>query len=143
MKNTWGRHCDKLIFMSSQEDKELGAVALNISEGRQKLWGKTKQGFKYVYENHWDDADWFMKADDDTFVVVENLRNLLKDYDTNDPISFGHNFKYLGVSTPFFLCYLKSFSSGLFLWWCRLCSFKRVTEKIRHHRTQLFTLQAG
>ena len=120
MKNTWGRHCDKLIFMSSQEDKELGAVALNISEGRQKLWGKTKQGFKYVYENHWDDADWFMKADDDTFVVVENLRNLLKDYDTNDPISFGHNFKYLGVSNQVFLCYLKSFFVGLFLWWCRL-----------------------
>merc|ERR1719495_789525 len=96
VKNTWGRHCDKLIFMSSQEDKELGAVALNISEGRQKLLGKTKQGFKYVYENHLEDADWFMKADDDTFVVVENLRNLLKDYNTNDPIGFGHNFKYLG-----------------------------------------------
>ena len=39
-----------------------------------------------------------MKADDDTFVVVENLRNLLKDFNTTDPISFGHNFKYLGVS---------------------------------------------
>ena len=112
--------------MSSQEDKELGAVALNISEGRQKLWGKTKQGFKYVYENHWDDADWFMKADDDTFVVVGNLRNLLKDYNTNDPVSFGHNFKYLGVSKQVFLCYLKSFFAGLFLWWCRLCSIKRV-----------------
>ena len=50
-----------------------------------------------MFDNHWDDADWFMKADDDTFVVVENLRNLLKDFNTTDPISFGHNFKYLGV----------------------------------------------
>ena len=97
MKKTWGTHCDKLIFMSSVADPELGAVALNISEGRQQLWGKTKQAFRYVFENHWDDADWFMKIDDDTFVVVENLKDLLKDFNTNDPISFGHNFKYLGV----------------------------------------------
>ena len=102
MKNTWGRHCDKLIFMSSKEDHELGAVALNTSEGRQHLWGKTKQAFKYVYDNHWNDADWFMKADDDTFVVVENLRNLVKDFNTDEPISFGHNMKYLGVS----MCYV-------------------------------------
>ena len=50
-----------------------------------------------MFENHWDEADWFMKADDDTFVVVENLKHLLKDFNTNDPIGFGHNFKYLGV----------------------------------------------
>merc|ERR1719323_2570981 len=37
-----------------------------------------------------------MKADDDTFVVVENLKHLLSNYSTYDPIHFGHNFKYLG-----------------------------------------------
>ena len=100
VKKTWGAHCDKLIFMSSVSDPELGAVALNISEGRQQLWGKTKQAFRYVFENHWDEADWFMKADDDTFVVVENLKDLHKDFNTNDPLSFVHNFKYLEVNQP-------------------------------------------
>ena len=42
-----------------------------------------------------------MKADDDTFVVVENLKHLLSNYSTHDPIHFGHNFKYLGVESKF------------------------------------------
>ena len=67
-----------------------------MEEGRQGLWGKTKKGFKYVYDHHFNEFDWFMKADDDTFVIIENLKSLLEDYDTNTPIHFGHHFKYLG-----------------------------------------------
>ena len=98
VKNTWGSHCDKLIFMSSEEDKQLGAVALNVSEGRQNLWGKTKQAFQYCYQHHREEFHWFVKADDDTFMVIENLREFLKPFDTNKPIHFGHHFKVLGVS---------------------------------------------
>ena len=96
IKRTWGAHCDKLIFMSSQEDPALGAVALNISEGRQNLWGKTKGGFQYCYQHHREEFDWFIKADDDTFMVIENLKEFLRPFDTNEPIHFGHHFKYLG-----------------------------------------------
>ena len=32
------------------------------------------KAFQYVWEHHRDEADWFMKADDDTFVVMENLK---------------------------------------------------------------------
>ena len=102
VKHTWGSHCDKLIFMSTEEDKELGAIKLDVEEGRQGLWGKTKLGFKHVYENYFDQFDWFMKADDDTFVIVENMKALLSKYQTTDPIHFGHTFKFGGVSSKIF-----------------------------------------
>ncbi|XP_071549546.1 glycoprotein-N-acetylgalactosamine 3-beta-galactosyltransferase 1-like isoform X2 [Panulirus ornatus] len=93
VKATWARRCNKLVFISSEEDKTLGAVAVEVNEGRDHLWEKTKAAFMYVYNNHYNDADWFLKADDDTYVIVENLRYMLSPYDANQPIWFGCRFK--------------------------------------------------
>jgi glycoprotein-N-acetylgalactosamine 3-beta-galactosyltransferase len=93
VKATWGRRCDKLLFMSSEGDPELPAVGLNVKEGRDNLWDKTKQAYGYLYRNHMDDADWFLKADDDTYIVVENLRYMLQPYNASQPIYFGCKFK--------------------------------------------------
>ena len=81
------------MFMSSQADPDLPAVDLNVTEGYDKLWAKTKNAFKEVYNSHYQDYDWFVKADDDTYIIMENLRYFLKDFDTNKPIFFGGKFK--------------------------------------------------
>jgi len=93
VKATWGKRCNKLLFMSSKEDKELGSVALDAPEGHDNLWAKTRQAFQYVYKHHKDEADWFLKADDDTYTIVENLRFLLEDKNSSAPVYFGHKFK--------------------------------------------------
>ncbi|KAF4531511.1 hypothetical protein B566_EDAN004107 [Ephemera danica] len=94
VKNTWGRHCNILLFISDENDEKLPAVKVNAtSSGRDGLWFKTVEGFKHVHENYRDKYDWAMKADDDTFVVVENLREMLLPYSAADPHYFGCHFK--------------------------------------------------
>lgn len=43
-------------------DPELESIALPVKEGRNNLWAKTKEAFKYIYKHHMDDADWFLKG---------------------------------------------------------------------------------
>ncbi|KAJ3609170.1 hypothetical protein NHX12_023694 [Muraenolepis orangiensis] len=92
VRDTWARHCDKVLFMSSVKT-DFPTVGLNVSEGRDQLYWKTIRAFQYIHQNHLDDADWFLKADDDTYVVVENLRHTLSRFDTEKPLYLGHRFQ--------------------------------------------------
>ncbi|XP_060086206.1 glycoprotein-N-acetylgalactosamine 3-beta-galactosyltransferase 1-like [Ylistrum balloti] len=93
VKRTWAKRCNVLVFISSTTNTTFPTVGLNVSEGREHLTAKTMQAFKYVYDTHFNDADWFVKADDDTYMILENLRYFLQSYSKDDPVYFGHHFK--------------------------------------------------
>lgn len=89
VSQTWGKRCNKLIFMSTKRDRTLDAVAMNVTTEKTP-WAKTKYALQFIYQRYRNDYDWFLKADDETFVILENLRFFLYAYSTNDPIYFGY-----------------------------------------------------
>ena len=56
-----------------------------------KIPSNSKNAIPFLFFR--DQADWFMKADDDTYVIVENLRYMLEPYNASQPIYFGCKFK--------------------------------------------------
>jgi hypothetical protein len=48
IKNLWGKRCNKLLFMSTEEDALLGTVALPVGNGREQLWNKSVKTYEYV-----------------------------------------------------------------------------------------------
>ena len=92
VKDTWGGRADKVLYMSSEQNDTFPTIKLDVQEGRDHLTAKTMQAFRYCYEHYFDDYDWFMKADDDTYVIVENLEYFLSKFNPSEPIAFGHLF---------------------------------------------------
>lgn len=93
VKATWSRHCNVVIFMSSVDDPDFPTVGLGTKEGRDQLYWKTIRAFQYVHQHHAHEADWFLKADDDTYVIVDNLRWVLANRTPEEPVYFGRRFK--------------------------------------------------
>jgi glycoprotein-N-acetylgalactosamine 3-beta-galactosyltransferase len=46
------------------------------------LWNKLNETLAYVWENYAQDYDWFFKVDDDSYVVMENLKVFLSQVTT-------------------------------------------------------------
>ncbi|KAL7739537.1 hypothetical protein ACLKA6_012679 [Drosophila palustris] len=86
IERTWGRRCNKLLFMGSQRGKKL-----NIRERHTNSWAKTRYQLQHVYHNYYEDYDWFLKVPVDTYVIVENLQHFLQGYSPETPIYFGSN----------------------------------------------------
>lgn len=49
-------------------------------DGYYRLWGHVRRIWAYIHgSTHLTQHDWFLKADDDTYVIIENLRRFLGD----------------------------------------------------------------
>uniref|UniRef100_A0A7E4V054 Glycoprotein-N-acetylgalactosamine 3-beta-galactosyltransferase 1 n=1 Tax=Panagrellus redivivus TaxID=6233 RepID=A0A7E4V054_PANRE len=97
---TWAKRCNKHVFVSTAENASLPSVDFGFPEGRAYLWNKTEAAFRYVYQNELNNFDYFLKADDDTYVVMDNLRFMLLPYNPEDALYFGCKFDVI-VSTGY------------------------------------------
>lgn len=96
IKRTWGKKCDKILFMSDQEDIVYKTVRVHAPPFHKMSWQKHREAVRAILrEIDERDFDWIYKCDDDTFVILENLRRLLlspriKAITSTTPLLLGH-----------------------------------------------------
>ena len=89
VRDTWAQRADIALFLNSKLNTSFPTICLEVPEQRNFLVAKIMHAFHFSWLNYKDDADWFVKADDDAFVIIENLRHHLTRYDPDQPLSFG------------------------------------------------------
>lgn len=98
---TWAKRCDRSIFLiaGSPPSTPLNRTAYPFHiayigdekvEKYRKLSEKVLLCLLYIYEKYGQDYDWFFKGDDDTYVIVENLRHFLRRRPSNFSFYYGY-----------------------------------------------------
>lgn len=106
--DTWGKRCTKLIFFSQNkpgerfysgssesDEKRLNIHTDNIGLENIVLlketdgFAKDREALKHVYMLYRSEFDWLVKTNDNSFIVLENLRHMLYQYDTQWPVLIG------------------------------------------------------
>ena len=95
VKLTWAKRCDVTLYISSETNPSFPTIGMNVPSGKNHISVKAKAAWKYIYEHHFYDADFFLKADPDTYVIVENMKMYLKTFDTSNAQYFGHSMPYM------------------------------------------------
>jgi hypothetical protein len=79
IRDTWGWRCDGFFAASTQTDRSISAVDLPHAgdEKYGNMWQKTRSMVAFMYDYYLSDYDYFLLCGDDTYVILENLRNYL------------------------------------------------------------------
>lgn len=109
---TWGRRCDFILFIIGAENSVVNVesgkepiveqishnaqlVKFDFTDKYNYLWLKTKTAFKYIVKNYNYQFDWIYKMDDDTFVIMENVKLFLQDKKSSDLVYYGCEYSAL------------------------------------------------
>lgn len=109
VSRTWARECDNHKFISilpnnvttQRVEANINGLEILKPYGLVKdeynlLTDKIYLAYIDIYKNYGDNYDWFLKADDDTYVFMDNLRFYLENLNLGKRLFYyGHKF-YLG-----------------------------------------------
>jgi hypothetical protein len=79
IRETWGPKCDGFFIASSRTDPTVDAIHIPqlYEDAYHNMWQKVRSMWSYIYDNYYNDFDWFHIGGDDMWVIVENLREYL------------------------------------------------------------------
>ena len=91
--NTWGQRCNHLIYYSSGKPRAVVEkaewVLLNESIDERR-WTACREALIHLARHYIDDYQWFLLAEDDTYVIVDNLVYFLAAQDVTYGRYLGH-----------------------------------------------------
>jgi glycoprotein-N-acetylgalactosamine 3-beta-galactosyltransferase len=98
---TWAKRCDRSIFIiagprpshplnPSIYPFSIAYIGDEKLEKYNQLPQKVLLSLLYIYKRYGRDYDWFFKGDDDTYVIVENLRHFLRRRPSNTSLYYGY-----------------------------------------------------
>lgn len=61
-------------------------------KNKENNWASLREALFYVYKHHLNDFDWILKTNDNTYMVMENLRWLLYQYESDWPLIVGQRY---------------------------------------------------
>ena len=139
INDTWAPRCTGYYFVTEYDPEKLAeeqrqlarqvpiAPIRNITAGYDHLTQKSSLAFLFAYEKHYNDFDWFIKADDDTYLFVDHLQMFLREQNSSEPVTFGYNFKVMNDPHTWILGnYLRLIlghcRQRIPFRWCILCS---------------------
>ena len=100
--DTWSsRGCHKRLYMTGPkvagqaDDPSMPFVYMNIVDTKEQLTNKHMGVVIHVYKNYLNDFDWFLYANDDTYIVMENLKLFLFDKCPTEKSLYGHVMRHL------------------------------------------------
>ncbi|KAK2706730.1 hypothetical protein QYM36_014685 [Artemia franciscana] len=96
VQKTWGKSAEKIVFFSDIEDPSIPTLSTGIKNIERGHCGKTAFILEYFSQLMLEDSvlKWLLVADDDTIISLENLREVLSDFDTGKPMIIGERYGY-------------------------------------------------
>eukprot|EP00536_Pseudo-nitzschia_multiseries_P009513 jgi/Psemu1/200882/e_gw1.267.18.1 len=95
IRRTWGKRCDGFMTASTETNHELATIDLphfGEWEGKYRgIWQKVRSMISYIHDNFLDDYDFFFVCGDDTYVIMENLKQFLTSPDFVEYAGVGTN----------------------------------------------------
>lgn len=109
IRETWGPKCDGFMVGSTKTDTSIGTVEIPHEgpEEYNNIWQKVRSMWSYIYDNYYQDYDWFHIGGDDLFLIIENLRLYLESDEIraaqNGGIHIPKSLESMTHQTPLFL----------------------------------------
>ena len=97
-KAAWAERCGHVVYISADHDATLPTTVIPNSEEGKIINEKVFGAFELLWRQFGAHARWFVKADDDTFLHVDNLLVLLARYDSDEKHYIGRAGEWRGVA---------------------------------------------